>query len=78
MTKTELKQQIILRVQETNNALLLEELGRILALEVSEESVYQLGVAQLNEVKEAREQIVRGHFKLNDEANSEIDQWLSK
>jgi len=78
MSTIELRKKLIDKIQKTDNEPLLEEAYRLLALETEGLDVYKLNEEQKNSVAEAREQIKRGQFLTNDQANNEIDEWLSK
>ncbi len=71
MSTTELRKRLIDKIQETDNEKLLE-------LETENIDVYKLTVDQRKAVAEARQQIKDGKFLTDDQANNEIDGWLSK
>jgi hypothetical protein len=78
MSAVELRKKLIDKIQKTDNEPLLEEAYRLLELETEGFEIYQLSKEQKNAVEEGREQIRRGQFLTNDQANDEIDEWLSK
>ena len=78
MSTTELRKRLIDKIQETDNENLLEEAYRLLELETENIDVYKLTVDQRKAVTEARQQIKDGKFLTDDQANKEIDGWLSK
>ena len=78
MSSAELKKRLIDKIQETDNENLLEEAFRLLQLESEDIEVYKLSDEQKSAVNEAREQIKRGEFLTDDEANKDIDEWLNK
>jgi len=78
MSTSELKKRLIDKIQKTDNENLLEEAFRLLQLESEDIEVYKLLDEQKSAVNEAREQIKRGEFLTDDEANKDIDEWLSK
>ena len=77
MSTAELKKRLIDRIQKTDNENLLEEAFRLLQLECDDMEVYELSNGQKNAVDEARQQIKRGQFLTDHEANQEIDEWLN-
>jgi predicted transcriptional regulator len=78
MSSAELKKRLIDKIQKTDNQILLEEAFRLLQLESEDIEVYKLSEEQKSAVNEAREQIKRGEFLTDDEANKDTDEWLSK
>ncbi len=78
MSTVELRKKLIDKIQKTDNGQLLEEAYRLLELETDGFEIYKLNEEQKSAVEEGREQIKRGQFLTNDQANNEIDEWLSK
>jgi hypothetical protein len=78
MSSAELKKRLIDKIQKTDNENLLEEAFRLLQLESEDIEIYKLSDEQKSAVNEAREQIKRGEFLTDDEADKDIDEWLGK
>ena len=78
MSIIELKQKLISRIQETADDSLLEEALRLLNIESGESEALTLNEEQVKAVNEAQTQIKNGQFLTNEQANKEIDEWLSK
>ncbi|MEX2230579.1 MAG: hypothetical protein WD824_00355 [Cyclobacteriaceae bacterium] len=78
MSSAELKKRLIDKIQKTDNENLLEEAFRLLQLESEDIEIYKLSDEQKSAVNEAREQIKRGEFLTDDEANKDVDEWLNK
>lgn len=78
MSTIELRKCLIDKIQNTDNQPLLEEAYRLLQLETEDIEIYKLSPEQKNIVNESRKQIKSGKFLTNDQADSEIDEWLSK
>ena len=78
MSSAELKKRLIDKIQKTDNENLLEEAFRLLQLESEDMEVYKLSADQKNAVNEARQQIKNGQFLTDDDANKDIEEWLSK
>lgn len=78
MSSAELKKRLIDKIQKTDNENLLEEAFRLLQLESEDIEIYKLSDEQKSAVNEAREQIKRGEFLADDEANKDVDEWLNK
>ena len=78
MSTIELKERLIDKIQSTENQELLEEAFRLLELESDDIEVYKLSAEQLKSIKEAQDQIRNGQFLTDEQANKDIDEWLSK
>lgn len=78
MSTIELRKCLIDKIQNTDNQPSLEEAYRLLQLETEDIEIYKLSPEQKNIVNESRKQIKSGKFLTNDQADSEIDEWLSK
>lgn len=78
MSTTELRKRLIDRIQKTDNENILKEAYRLLELESEDIEIYKLSDDQKKAVNEARQQITGGQFLTNDQADKEIDEWLSK
>lgn len=78
MSTTELRKRLIDKIQKTDNENILQEAYRLLELEAEDIDVYKLSDEQRRAITEARQQIKGGQFLTNDQADKEIDGWLSK
>jgi hypothetical protein len=78
MSTVELRKKLIEKIQKTENEVLLEEAYRLLELETEDIEIYKLTEEQRKAVSEGRLQIKNGKFLTDDQANNEIDEWLSK
>ncbi len=78
MSTVELRNQLIVKIQNTNDDYLLEEVYRLLEMEPENMEVYKLSNEQKTAIAEARQQIMDGQSLTDDQANKEIDQWLNK
>jgi hypothetical protein len=78
MSTIELRKRLIEKIQKTDNENLLEEAYRLLELETQDIEVYKLTDDQRKAANEGRQQIKNGEFLTDDQANQEIDEWLSK
>lgn len=74
---TKYKTQLIDRINSINNRDILDEVNRLLEVNI-DESVYQTTEEQKKEVETARKQISAGQGISSDVADKEIDEWLSK
>jgi predicted transcriptional regulator len=78
MSTVELRRKLIEKIQKTENEVLLEEVYRLLELETEDIERYKLTDEQRKAISEGRLQIKNGKFLTDDQANNEIDEWLSK
>jgi hypothetical protein len=78
MKTIEIKKKLINEINLSKNKNLLEEFYRFLNLENEFEKTYKLNKEQKSAIVEARDQIKNGDSLTNEEANQEIDEWLSK
>lgn len=78
MTSLELKKRLIGKINQTENNEILEEMYRLIINEETESSIYKLSDEQKNAVEEAQEQFKNGQFLKGEQADKEIDEWLSK
>ena len=78
MSTLELKQKLISKIEQTEDNSLLEEALRLLDIEIDDLGPIKLSEKQIEATDEAREQIKKGQYLTNEQANKEIDEWLSK
>lgn len=78
MSTIELRKRLIDKIQKTENENLLQKAYRLLELETENIEIYKLSDDQRKAVDEAGQQIKGGQFLTNDQADKEIDEWLSK
>ena len=80
MSTLELKQRITEKVNMINDPDKLKEIEEMIEWEIQldEEKVYHLSEEQIAAVNESEEQIKRGEFISNEDANKEIEEWLKK
>ena len=73
-----MRKLLIEKIQLTDDDKLLEEVSRLLDVEIKESDVYKLNDKQREAIEEGRKQIINGAYLTDEESNNEIDQWLSK
>ena len=78
MSTIELRKRLIDKIQKTENEELLQEAYRLLNLENDDAEIYALNTDQKIVINEAMQQIKNGQFITEQQANKEIDEWLSK
>ncbi len=75
MTATELKEQIVSKLQITDDHDILEAMLRLLEFETNETEVYMLSDHQKQAIEISREQIKNGEFYTEEEADKITQQW---
>lgn len=78
MSTVELKKLLIDKIQNIENEKLLQEAFRLLELETEDIELYKLNNNQNKAIEEARQQIKNGQFLTDEQANKEVEEWLSK
>jgi len=78
MSTVELRKRLIDKIQKTDNENLLEEAYRLLEIETEDIDIYKLSDEQRKAINEGKQQIKNGQSLTDDQANKEIDEWLSK
>ncbi len=78
MTVVELKKRLIGKINRAENSAILEEMVRLIEIEDSDLSVYQLSTEQKIAIEEAQDQYRKGNILTNEQAENEIDEWLGK
>lgn len=77
MSTSELKKQLLEKIQSTTNKNLLEVACQLFDIESIESEIYLLNEGQNKAISEAEAQIISGRFLTNEEANKQIEQWLN-
>lgn len=77
MSTLELREQLISKIQVTNDEDVLEGMLRLLEFE-SKDEVYKLNNEQKDAINLAREQVQRGEFYTEEEADKLTDKWLNE
>jgi hypothetical protein len=77
MTTQELKTKLINQIRQSENMELLEDLSILID---SEENpvFYELSVKQKQVIKDAVEDVEKGNYLSEKQANDEIEKWLKK
>lgn len=78
MTRVELKNKVIGRINQIENDDLLAEVYRLLETGDEKFEIYKLSDQQEKAIDEAEEQIKKGEYISNKQANKDIDEWLNK
>ena len=77
MSTSELKEQLISKIQITNEDYILEGLLRLWEFESNNSDIYKFNEEQRARIKESQEQYSRGEYYTEDEADKITDQWLN-
>ena len=78
MKTIELRKKLINEINLSKNKGLLEEFYHFLNLENEIQETYELNMQQKSAIAEARKQVENGDYLTNQQANQEIEKWLSK
>lgn len=78
MSITELRKQLIEKIQSASNKSILEEILRMLELNGKEEDRVVLSAEQKAKIDRGLKDIEEGRYLTNDQANKEIEKWLKK
>jgi len=78
MSTTELKKKLIGKITDSDDENLLLEVYRLLDLDNEGTAIYPLSDEQISVVRESQEQVSKGNFMNENDANKEIDEWLGK
>ena len=77
MSTAELKIDLISRIANTEEPRIIEELSKLLDFELDNET-YKLNPQQLQRVSEAKAEFLAGNVVSEQQADEEIDEWLSE
>ena len=77
MSTAELKIDLISRIANTEEPRIIEELRKLLDFELDNET-YKLNPQQLQRVSEAKAEYLGGNVVSEQQADEEIDEWISE
>ena len=77
MSTAELKIDLISRIANTEEPRIIEELSKLLDFELDNET-YKLNPQQLQRVSEAKAEYLAGNVVSEQQADEEIDEWISE
>lgn len=78
MSTVELKEQLINKILLVENPNILREAIRLLDIESGATEMVQLSEMQKEAILRGQEDIRKGNFLTNEQANKEIDEWLRR
>ena len=78
MSTIELKEQLIEKIQVTDDADILNGLLKLLEFELNTTVTYKLNAHQKESIAISREQVAKGEVYTEDEATKLTDEWLKE
>ncbi|MBP9882763.1 MAG: hypothetical protein KBF32_05135 [Chitinophagales bacterium] len=78
MSTIELKEQLIEKIQVTDDADILNGLLKLLEFELNTSVIYKLNALQKESIAISREQVAKGEVYTEDEATKLTDEWLKE
>ncbi|MEQ8925526.1 MAG: hypothetical protein RLO81_06905 [Fulvivirga sp.] len=78
MIKAKHKNELINRIRSIKNKDVLDEVHRLLDIDIEDDTVYQVSEEQKKEITMAQDQIRQGKGIRSNQADREIDKWLDK
>jgi len=78
MSTAELKRQLIDKIESIEDDNILAEIYRVLEISQADSDVFELTSIMRSALNEGLEDVKNGRVISNDQANKEIDEWLSK
>lgn len=78
MTSVELRNKVISKIRQINDEEILKEIYKLLDDSLEETETILLSENHKNAIEIAKEQIEKGEFLSNEQANKEIGKWLSR
>jgi len=78
MSNQELQELLIKKIRQTDDHVLLEEVTRLLDIEIDDATIYVLSAPEKSDIEEAMQQIKNGGSYTHAEANRLINEWLKK
>ena len=78
MSTIDLKEQLISQIHITEDQEILEWMLGLLAQQANQTELYDLNIEQINAIDRAEEQIIRGEYYSEEEANKLTIEWLKR
>ena len=78
MTAAELKLQIIHKISSINDALVLEEIYRLVNIETEMDSINRLSEVEKKAIALGLKDIEEGRVYTSEQANDKVKEWLKK
>lgn len=78
MSTTELKQILISKIQASDDDNLIKEANRLFEIDQQDAPIYMVSESEREAITEARQEIDRGEYFTDEQANRLIEEWLKK
>ena len=78
MSTQELQEKLIVKIKNTKENYILEEVSRLLEFEENSGHIYNLNVEQQRLIDKSFEEIERGEYFTDEDVQKETDEWLKK
>ncbi len=78
MSTVELKQRLITQIQAIEKVEILEDVSRLLEVDIPDQKIIYLNDEQKQIISEARAQINQGIFFSNEDVEKETEEWLKE
>ncbi len=78
MSTTEIKKNIVDKLESVQDVILLDEIYRILTLDLNMDIKYVFSEQQLSVLNERDVAIDKGHYFTDEEADKDLEEWLKK
>ena len=78
MSTIDLKEQLISQIHITEDQEILEWMLGLLAQQANQTELYDLNIEQIKAIDRAEEQIIRGEYYSEEEANKLTIEWLKR
>jgi len=78
MTSLQMKNKLIRSIQSVENPVILEDLYRLLHLEVEDMKKLEVPEHIKKSIRKGQKDIKEGRYFTNKQVNAEFDQWLKK
>ena len=78
MSTQELQEKLIVKIKNTKENYILEEVSRLLEFEEKSDHIYNLNAEQQRLIDRSLNEIKNGEYFTDEEVKKETDEWLKK
>ncbi len=78
MSTIEIKKNIVDKLESVQDVILLDEIYRILTIDLNMDNKYVFSEQQLSVLNERDVAIDKGHYFTDEEADKDLEEWLKK
>ena len=78
MSTQELQEKLIVKIKNTKQDYILEEISRLLEFEENSGHIYNLNVEQQQLIDKSLKEIERGEYFTDEDVQKETEEWLKK